>query len=248
MIFNRLPLFLANVLASSRPVGLIEGIAETTHSLLKIFPVFSERCGRARTDRGGYGLSPWSTVPVGVTSWLGMLAVRVVDRIRQGHPPAPRDALSRTHHPGITRPGGLGQHRAGIRPGPPCASAGLLNVLAPVRDGGPHPRDVQIAVMVSIVPGGSGRDRAGCRARDVPVNSQRADPQLRPARLHRRFLFLPAGSGDLHPGLIADACPVSCAPISAACARRGGLAADLKRGLCPDAARPALSDGSGGGG
>src|SRR5436190_23155621 len=63
MIFNLLPLFLANVLgASTGIIGLIDGIAEATASVLKVFSGWlSDRLGQRKwLTVAGYSLSALS--------------------------------------------------------------------------------------------------------------------------------------------------------------------------------------------
>src|SRR5260221_12950778 len=74
MIFNLLPLFLANVLGvSTGIIGLIDGIAEATASLLKVFSGWlSDRLGaRKWLTVSGYSLSAF-TKPFlyFATSWV----------------------------------------------------------------------------------------------------------------------------------------------------------------------------------
>ncbi len=77
-------------------IGLIEGVAETTASLLKIlFGAWSDRFGKRKPFAVvGYALSA-STKPFlyFASAWGGVLGVRVADRIRKGVRTAPRDAL-----------------------------------------------------------------------------------------------------------------------------------------------------------
>ncbi len=62
MIFNLLPLFLANVLGvRTNVIGLIEGLAETVASLLKLFSGwFSDRIGQRKSLAvAGMGCRQW---------------------------------------------------------------------------------------------------------------------------------------------------------------------------------------------
>ena len=97
MLFNLLPLFLTNVLgASTAVVGLIEGIAETTASLLKVYSgALSDRLGRRkRLTVIGYTLSAIAKPFLYfANSWGLVLGVRFTDRIGKGIRSAPRDAL-----------------------------------------------------------------------------------------------------------------------------------------------------------
>lgn len=97
MVINILPLFLANVLGvKTNIIGLIEGFAEATASLLKVFSGWlSDRLGtRKWIAVAGYGISaitkPFFYV---ANSWASVAAVRWADRIGKGVRTAPRDAL-----------------------------------------------------------------------------------------------------------------------------------------------------------
>jgi MFS family permease len=97
MIYPLVPLFLANVLGVNKSViGLIEGIAESTASLLKVFSGwYSDRIGsRKWLMAAGYGISALSRPIVALAaSWQQVLAFRFVDRLGKGVRTAPRDAL-----------------------------------------------------------------------------------------------------------------------------------------------------------
>src|SRR3989442_8471043 len=92
-----LPLFLANVLGvRTGIIGLIEGIAESTATLLKIVSGYlADRIGRKkRLALWGYGLSGFTKPLLFFASGWGLvLLVRVLDRIGKGVRTAPRDAL-----------------------------------------------------------------------------------------------------------------------------------------------------------
>jgi MFS family permease len=97
MIYPLVPLFLANVLGVNKSViGLIEGIAESTASLLKVFSGwFSDRVGNRKWLMAvGYGISTLSRPFVAVAaSWQQVLGSRFVDRFGKGVRTAPRDAI-----------------------------------------------------------------------------------------------------------------------------------------------------------
>lgn len=97
MIYPLVPLFLANILGVNKSViGLIEGIAESTASLLKVFSGwYSDRIGsRKWLMVAGYGISALSRPIVAVASaWQQVLAFRFVDRLGKGIRTAPRDAI-----------------------------------------------------------------------------------------------------------------------------------------------------------
>ena len=106
MIYPLVPLFLANVLGVNKSViGLIEGIAESTASLLKVFSGwFSDRIGNRKwLMAAGYAISTFSRPFVALaTGWQQVMGSRFIDRFGKGVRTAPRDALiaesaDRTH-------------------------------------------------------------------------------------------------------------------------------------------------------
>jgi len=97
MIYPLVPLFLASVLGVNKSViGLIEGIAESTASLLKVFSGWlSDKMGnRKNLMIAGYAISTLSR-PITATAggWPQILAARFVDRLGKGIRTAPRDAI-----------------------------------------------------------------------------------------------------------------------------------------------------------
>ena len=97
MIYPLVPLFLANVLGVNKSViGLIEGIAESTASLLKVFSGwFSDRIGNRKWLMAlGYGISTLSRPFLALaTGWYQVLGSRFIDRFGKGVRTAPRDAI-----------------------------------------------------------------------------------------------------------------------------------------------------------
>ncbi len=97
MIYPLVPLFLANVLGVNKSfIGLIEGVAESTASLLKAFSGwFSDRMGsRKYLMAVGYGISALSRpITATASAWHQILAARFTDRVGKGIRTAPRDAI-----------------------------------------------------------------------------------------------------------------------------------------------------------
>lgn len=97
MIYPLVPLFLANVLGTNKSViGLIEGIAESTASVLKVFSGwFSDRIGNRKwLMAAGYGISTLSRPIVALsTGWHHVMGSRFMDRFGKGVRTAPRDAI-----------------------------------------------------------------------------------------------------------------------------------------------------------
>jgi MFS family permease len=97
MIHALLPLYLVTVMgASALAVGIIEGIAEATAQIVKIFSgALSDRLGKRKLLAAiGYGLAAFSKPVFPLAPSVGWLfAARFVDRIGKGIRGAPRDAL-----------------------------------------------------------------------------------------------------------------------------------------------------------
>jgi MFS family permease len=116
MLLNLIPFFLANILGvRTAVIGLIEGVAETTASLLKIFfGAMSDRLGQRKPFAvAGYALSAL-TKPLlyFANAWGWVLGVRLADRIGKGIRTAPRDALIADLVDGAQRGLAFGLHRA----------------------------------------------------------------------------------------------------------------------------------------
>ena len=97
MIHSLLPIYLVTVMgASTLTVGIIEGIAEATASIVKIFSgVISDKLGKRKLLAViGYGLAAFTKPVFPLASTIGwVIAARFVDRIGKGIRGAPRDAL-----------------------------------------------------------------------------------------------------------------------------------------------------------
>ena len=97
MIHALLPIYLVSVLGASMvTVGVIEGIAEATASITKIFSgALSDRLGQRKwLAAAGYGLAAFTKPVFPLAPTIGWLvAARFVDRIGKGIRGAPRDAL-----------------------------------------------------------------------------------------------------------------------------------------------------------
>jgi hypothetical protein len=97
MIHSLLPLFMTTALgASAFLVGLIEGLAEATALIVKVFSgTLSDYLGRRKgLALVGYGLGALSKPLFAVAPGLGLvLGARLLDRVGKGIRGAPRDAL-----------------------------------------------------------------------------------------------------------------------------------------------------------
>ncbi len=158
MLTNLLPLFLFDVLGvRTMAIGVIEGVAESTASLLKIFSGwFSDRLGtRKGLAVAGYAISTLAKPFLYVaTTWAGVLAVRFAERLGKGVRTAPRDALVADSVDESRRGIAFGLHRAGDTMGAVVGiSVALLIVLAAGRGGLTLTRSTfQTVVLVSLIP------------------------------------------------------------------------------------------------
>jgi MFS family permease len=112
MIHALLPLYLVTVLGTSAlTVGIIEGIAEATASITKIFSgALSDYLGKRKwLAAAGYGLAAVTKPVFPLASSVGWLvAARFVDRVGKGIRGAPRDALIADLTPPELRGGAYG--------------------------------------------------------------------------------------------------------------------------------------------
>ena len=133
MIHSLLPVFLVTVLgASAMSVGFIEGIAEATASIAKVFSgVLSDWFGRRKSlVLLGYGLSALTKPLFPLATGIGaVLTARFLDRIGKGIRGAPRDALLADITPEAQRGAAYGLRQAldtvGAFAGP-LAAMGLM--------------------------------------------------------------------------------------------------------------------------
>jgi MFS family permease len=136
MIYPLLPYFLVGTLgAAPALLGLIEGVAESTASFLKLASGWlSDRVRRRKPlVFWGYAIASCARPLVGIVSapWQ-LLAVRFADRVGKGIRSAPRDALLAESVPATRRGLAFGLHRAADHAGAvigPLLASGLLLLL-----------------------------------------------------------------------------------------------------------------------
>ncbi len=135
MIFPLLPAFLVGTLGASAVfLGLVEGVAETTASFVKLAGGWaSDRLRRRRAlVAWGYAIAAATRplIAAAVRPWH-VLSIRFADRVGKGVRTAPRDALLADSVPGDRRGRAFGIHRAADHAGAvvgPLLAAGLLLV------------------------------------------------------------------------------------------------------------------------
>lgn len=97
MIHPLIPIFLSDTLHASKTfIGIIEGIANSAASILKVFSGwFSDKIGKRKPIIfWGYGISVFSRPILSTaSSWSHVLIYRFIDRVGKGVRTAPRDAI-----------------------------------------------------------------------------------------------------------------------------------------------------------
>jgi MFS family permease len=181
LVYPLLPFFLTRVLqANAVSLGVIEGAAEATNSLLKIW------AGRA-ADRSprkrplvvlGYSISSLARPFIAVTTtWMQVFTVRVLDRVGKGIRSAPRDAMLAGWATPATRGRVYGFHRGmdhtGAIIGPIVATVFLFF----------YPDQYRLLFGLTIIPGAIAvaliflvpepdMDRAGLKTRATPGKTE----------------------------------------------------------------------------
>jgi MFS family permease len=211
MVINILPLFLSNVLGvRTSVIGLIEGIAEATASVLKVFSGWlSDRVqGRKGLAVLGYGISAISKPFFYIASaWPAVLGARWADRVGKGVRTAPRDALVADSVEEKQRGLAFGFHRAADTAG---AMLGLLIALVIVWRAQSAAADLsrhtfQVIVLVSLLPAVLAVLSLALGAKDVPVTSRRERPAISFRGLGKPFLVFLVIVGVFDLGNSSDA-------------------------------------------
>lgn len=151
MIHSLLPVFLFTALgASAFVIGLIEGVAEATALIVKVFSgVLSDYWGRRKPLAVlGYGLGAISKPLFALATSAGtVLAARLIDRVGKGIRGAPRDALVADIAPREQRGAAFGLRQALDTVGAflgPLLAMGLMLLWA---------NDFRAVFWVAIIPG-----------------------------------------------------------------------------------------------
>jgi len=211
MVTNLLPLFLSNVLGvKTNVIGLIEGVAEATASLLKLFSGWLSDKLRQRKwlAVAGYAISALSKPFFYIAnSWLAVAAVRWADRIGKGIRTAPRDALVADSVSEEQRGLGFGVQRAADTAG---AFLGILVALLVVWLGqrgsvGLTAATFRAIVLISLVPAVLAVVSLAVGARDVRVTRQRPAPKFAFRSLGRQFMVFMLIVGLFDLGNSSDA-------------------------------------------
>ena len=173
MLLNVLPLFLSNVLGVRVwAVGLVEGLADATASVLKLYSGWlSDRLGTRKWPAvAGYAISAVSKpFYLLAGTWGAVAAIRWGDRVGKGVRTAPRDALLADSTPAGRRGLAFGLHRAADTAGAVIGIAVSIWVVQQVQGGGAllEAETFRSLVTWSLVPAFLGVVVLAVGARDV---------------------------------------------------------------------------------
>ncbi|MBN1262670.1 MAG: MFS transporter [Anaerolineae bacterium] len=191
MLLGILPFFLANVLgARTSAIGVIEGVAETTASLLKLFSGWLSDRFKARKWPAvlGYAISTISKpFFLAANSWGAVMGIRIADRVGKGVRTAPRDALVADsigpEHRGLA----FGLHRAGDTAGAMLGTLAAALILWRSGEGAALARETfQQVVWWSVLPAVLAVLVLALGSREVPLKAKDA-PRLTLAGFDKRF-------------------------------------------------------------
>ncbi len=211
MVINVLPLFLSNVLGiKTNLIGVIEGVAEATASLLKLFSGWlSDRLGgRKWLAVAGYALSALSKPFFYFANTWGLVAgVRWADRVGKGIRTAPRDALVADSIQPEQRGLAFGFARAADTAG---AMVGLLVALliiwltqsSAIKLEADTFRTI---VLISLIPAVLAVIALAVIARDIPVTTTREMPRFAFKSLGKPFIVFMVIVGLFDLGNSSDA-------------------------------------------
>lgn len=211
MVTNLLPIYLTTVLGvKTSVVGLIEGVGESSASVLKVFSGWiSDRLQRRKSLAvAGYALSTISKAFYLVaTSWGAIAGVRWADRVGKGLRTAPRDALIADSLEKGRRGFAFGFHRSSDTLGAVAGLAIALLVLTLTQtDAGTLTRSMfQTIVVISLVPAGLAVVVLAVATRDVPSVAEHGAASVGFAGLGRPFLLFLAIVGLFDLGNSSDA-------------------------------------------
>lgn len=211
MVLNILPLFLSGVLGiKTNIIGLIEGIAEATSSLLKVFSGWLSDKLRSRKwlAVAGYAISALSKpFFYWANSWGMVAGVRWADRVGKGVRTAPRDALIADSIEEKHRGMAFGLHRAADTGG---AVIGLLISLLVVwlMQAGSEVLKAQtfrVLVLISLIPAALAVLSLALGAQDVAVTKQGTPPRFAFKSLGKQFMIFMLIVGLFDLGNSSDA-------------------------------------------
>lgn len=195
MIVYLIPLFLANVLGvRTAVVGLIDGVAETTASLTKIYSgALSDKLGQRKwITVAGYAISTIAKPFLYIANtWGWVLGVRFADRVGKGIRNPPRDALVADSVDTTQRGLAFGIHRAGDTFGA-FLGLGLAAAIVWLTQSQAEflsRSTFQLAILVSVIPAVLAVIVLALGARDVAKKNPSATPSLSLNGFDKRFKY-----------------------------------------------------------
>ncbi len=211
MVINLIPLFLSNVLGiKTNIIGLIEGVAESTASILKLFSGWLSDKLHARKwlAVAGYGISALAKpFFYFANSWGWVAGVRWADRVGKGIRTAPRDALVADSISEEQRGLAFGFHRAADTAG---AMVGLLIAFSLVWAAQASAVTLglstfRLIVLVSLVPAALAVFALVIGVRDVNVKGSTKPPKFAFKALGKQFMIFMLIVGLFDLGNSSDA-------------------------------------------
>ncbi|HHV05486.1 MAG TPA: MFS transporter [Anaerolineaceae bacterium] len=211
MVINILPLFLSSVLGvKTNIIGIIEGIAEATASILKVFSGWLSDKMRSRKWLAvlGYGLSAIvKPLFYFANSWSAVAAIRWGDRVGKGIRTAPRDALVADTVKPEQRGLAFGLHRAADTAG---AMLGILVAILVVwrvqaTGIGLQENTFRTIVLISIIPAVLAVLALIFGTHEVKVEGVRQAPKISFKGLGKNFLVFMLIVGIFDLGNSSDA-------------------------------------------
>lgn len=211
MVINLLPLYLSNVLGvRTNIIGLIEGVAESTSSILKIISGWmSDRLSaRKWLAVAGYALSTLAKpFFYFANSWGVIAGARWADRLGKGVRTAPRDALVADSTAVNQRGWAFGFHRAADTAGAVLGISIAMSIVWITQRGIVQLGRLtfQIAVLSSLLPAALAVIVLAVGAKDVKGELISKSAQVRYRTLGKPFVYLLVIVGVFELGNSSDA-------------------------------------------
>ncbi len=211
MVLNILPLFLSSVLGvKTNIIGIIEGVAEATSSVLKVFSGWLSDKLRSRKwlAVAGYGISALAKpFFYFANSWEAIGAIRWADRVGKGVRTAPRDALVADTVKPEQRGLAFGLHRAADTAG---AMLGILIaafVVWKVQAAGSSLQEstFRTIVLISIIPAILAVISLAVMTREKKPEGEAQAPKISFKGLGKNFMFFMLIVGIFDLGNSSDA-------------------------------------------
>lgn len=204
MVYPIVPIFLTSVLgAPVALVGLIEGIAESTASLLKVFSGWMS--DRSQKRKGfavcGYSLSTASKLVIGAASgWPIVLAGRFMDRFGKGIRTSARDALIAENSARDDMGRAFGFHRAFDTAGAVIGPTAAILLMNHFGEG-----NLRQIFYIAMIPGAVGVALLALLVRENKPSAKANPPQFRLANLTPDYKAFLAASAIFALGNSSDA-------------------------------------------